>query len=356
MRTLLLAIIALRHSTAIPIPNGQIGNAEVDCQENKIEIVFATEEDFLGRVFVLGHADNPQCRSEERGGRTTSISIPLDECGSVKTRSIDPPGLFISTKVMLSFHSQFVTKVDRGYDIQCFYMQADKTVTYPLMVSMNPVEPFSAVAEMPRCRYEVIDPHKKEPIEVATVGQQLLHTWTCESSSPDLWCMRVHSCFVEDDNDVRVTVLSDDGCAIDRYLLDNLEYGPGNLRAQKEAHAFKFAEDVVVNFQCSIRLDIRTEEECEVPTCPDISGKRRRRSHEEEERSKSKTEEEERGLTVDVRAPTMQVLELGRDFSMVGALPCQECYSMDMVLWPLSILTGIVLFLFGALIRLMMRK
>ncbi|GMT37665.1 hypothetical protein PFISCL1PPCAC_28962, partial [Pristionchus fissidentatus] len=233
-----------------------------------------------------GHANNPKCFSQERGGRTTSISIPLDECGSVKTRSIDPPGLFISTKVMLSFHSQFVTKVDRGYDIQCFYMQADKTVTYPLMVSMNPVAPFSVVAEMPRCRYEVIDPHTKHPIEVTTVGQQLLHTWTCESSSPELWCMRVHSCKVEDDQDTEVTVLDDAGCAIDRYLLDNLEYGPGNLRAQKEAHAFKFAEDVVVNFQCSIRLDIKTTEECDVPTCPDVSGRRRRRSEEENEKEK----------------------------------------------------------------------
>lgn len=52
-------------------------------------------------------------------------------------------------------------------------------------------------------------------------------------------------------------------CAIDRYLLDNLEYGPGLLQAQKEAHAFKFADRVVVNFQCSIRLDIK-DGECPV--------------------------------------------------------------------------------------------
>jgi hypothetical protein len=46
-------------------------------------------------------------------------------------------------------------------------------------------------------------------------------------------------------------------------LLDNLEYGPGLLQAQKEAHAFKFADKVVINFQCSIRLDIK-DEECPV--------------------------------------------------------------------------------------------
>lgn len=52
-------------------------------------------------------------------------------------------------------------------------------------------------------------------------------------------------------------------CAIDRYLLDNLEYGPNELEAQKESHAFKFADKVAVNFQCSVRLDIR-DGECPV--------------------------------------------------------------------------------------------
>lgn len=46
-------------------------------------------------------------------------------------------------------------------------------------------------------------------------------------------------------------------------MLDNLEYGPRELEAQKEAHAFKFADKVVVNFQCSVRLDIR-DGECPV--------------------------------------------------------------------------------------------
>ncbi|VDN44862.1 unnamed protein product [Gongylonema pulchrum] len=75
--------------------------------------------------------------------------------------------------------------------------------------------------------------------------------------------MTVHSCFVEDGSGTQFVILNEEGCAIDRYLLDNLEYGPGELEAQKEAHAFKFADKVVVNFQCSIRLDIR-DGECPV--------------------------------------------------------------------------------------------
>ncbi|VDM37223.1 unnamed protein product [Toxocara canis] len=244
------------------LPN-RSGKAEVECGEDAIDIVFLTESVFQGRVYVVGHSSEEQCVSRDTGRRTTSISVRKDQCGVVITRSTNPPGLFVNVKVMISFHEEFITKVDRGYEISCFYMEADKTVTYPLTVSMRSLEPFTELAEMPRCRYEVVDPLTMEPLSVVSVGNKLLHKWTCDSTAPSLWCMTVHSCFVEDGSGTQFVILDDNGCAIDRYLLDNLEYGPGELQAQKEAHAFKFADRVVVNFQCSIRLDIR-DGECPV--------------------------------------------------------------------------------------------
>ncbi|KIH48218.1 hypothetical protein ANCDUO_21715 [Ancylostoma duodenale] len=111
-------------------------------------------------------------------------------------------------------------------------MQADKTVTYPITVATQEIAGLTEIAEMPRCRYEVIDPETRDTVDVVTVG--------------NLWCMTVHSCHVEDGSGTTFSILDDRGCSIDRYLLDNLEYGPGPLQAQKEAHAFKFADKVRV--------------------------------------------------------------------------------------------------------------
>jgi len=48
------------------------------------------------------------------------------------------------------------TKVSlQGFEISCFYMEVDKTVTFPLIVSMKDLAPLTFLAEMPRCRYEV---------------------------------------------------------------------------------------------------------------------------------------------------------------------------------------------------------
>lgn len=47
---------------------------------------------------------------------------------------IDPPGVFIENEVVFSFHQRVVTKVDRVYKVQCFYMEADKTINADVTV------------------------------------------------------------------------------------------------------------------------------------------------------------------------------------------------------------------------------
>ena len=42
--------------------------------------------------------------------------------------------MFVETTVVVSFHPRFLTKVDRAYTVQCFYMEADKTVSTDIEV------------------------------------------------------------------------------------------------------------------------------------------------------------------------------------------------------------------------------
>ncbi|KAL6732409.1 hypothetical protein Aduo_003171 [Ancylostoma duodenale] len=359
------ALAAVIHLVAaIPVPNGQLGKAEVECGDKTIEVVFLTEAVFEGRVFVIGHANDTRCFSRNIGRRTTSILINKDECGVVTTRSTNPPGLFSNVKIMISFHNDFITKVDRGYEISCFYMQADKTVTYPITVATQEIAGLTEIAEMPRCRYEVIDPETRDTVDVVTVGSKLLHRWTCESSAPDLWCMTVHSCHVEDGSGTTFSILDDKGCSIDRYLLDNLEYGPGPLQAQKEAHAFKFADKVVVNFQCSVRLDIR-DGECPIPTCEDpINFERRLRP-----RSAGFIHEipllTNGSVEVDVRAQQLDVLDPQMDFgvdaddahvaAVIRRLRGRDCILKEHLIVPAASTLSLIIALIGVIFILLRR-
>ena len=67
----------------------------------------------------------------------------------------------------------------------------------------------------------------------------MFHKWTCDTETVDVYCMMVHSCFVDDGEGRKVQLLDERGCSRDRYLLQNLEY-MSDLMAGQEAHVFKF--------------------------------------------------------------------------------------------------------------------
>lgn len=120
---------------------------------------------------------------------------------------------------------QFLTKVDRAYSVQCFYMETDKTVSQDLEVSEITTAFQTQVVPMPVCRYDILDGGPNgEPLKFAVIGQQVYHKWTCDTESIDIFCMVVHSCFVEDGAANKIQLLNEQGCALDRYLLNNLEY------------------------------------------------------------------------------------------------------------------------------------
>lgn len=111
-----------------------------------------------------------------------------------------------------------------------------------------------------------------QPIQFATIGQQVYHKWTCDSETVDTFCAVVHSCFVDDGNGDTIQILNEEGCALDKYLLNNLEY-PTDLMAGQEAHVYKYADRSQLFYQCQITITIKEpNSECPRPTCSEPQG------------------------------------------------------------------------------------
>uniref|UniRef100_A0A915B6E7 ZP domain-containing protein n=1 Tax=Parascaris univalens TaxID=6257 RepID=A0A915B6E7_PARUN len=152
-------------------------------------------------------------------------------------------------------------------------MEADKTVDTQLEVSEITTAFGSQVIPMPLCRYEILDGSPTgEPLRFAVIGQQVYHRWKCESETVNTFCAVVHSCFVDDGNGDTIEILNEDGCALDKYLLNNLEY-PTDLMAGQEAHVYKYADRSQLFYQCQIRITIKEPgADCERPKCSDPQG------------------------------------------------------------------------------------
>jgi hypothetical protein len=270
----LLVACLLAYAAAIPVDNGVEGDPEIECGPTSITINFNTQNSFEGHVYVKGLYDQDGCRNDEGGRQVAGIELPFDTCNVARTRSLNPRGVFVTTVVIISFHPQFITKVDRAYRIQCFYMEADKTVSTELEVSMLTTGFQTQVVPMPICRYEILEGGPTgQPVQFALVGDQVYHKWTCDTETVDTFCMVVHSCFVDDGNGDRVDLLDGDGCALDRYLLNNLEY-PTDLMAGQEAHVFKYADRPQLFFQCQITITVKEPNaECPRPQCSEPQGR-----------------------------------------------------------------------------------
>ncbi|VDD97674.1 unnamed protein product [Enterobius vermicularis] len=267
----LLALLAV--TNAIPVDNGVEGDPEIECGPTSITVNFNTRNPFEGHVYVKGLFDQDACRRSERGRQVAGIELPFDSCNVARTRSLNPRGVFVTTTVVISFHPLFVTKVDRAYRVQCFYMEADKTVSTQLEVSEITTAFQTQIVPMPICRYEILDGGPTgQPIQFATIGQQVYHKWTCDSETVDTFCALVHSCTVDDGRGDTIEILNGDGCALDKYLLNNLEY-PTDLMAGQEAHVYKYADRSQLFYQCQISITIKEPNaDCPRPQCAEPVG------------------------------------------------------------------------------------
>lgn len=77
---------------------------------------------------------------------------------------------------------------------------------------------------------------------------------------------------VDDNNDDKIDIIDEIGCAVDKYALNNLEY-PTDLMAGQEAHAYKFPDRSQLNYQCQITISTKElGQECNRPMCSEPQG------------------------------------------------------------------------------------
>ncbi|VDK44039.1 unnamed protein product, partial [Anisakis simplex] len=241
----------------------------VKCESESISIVFKTLQSFSGRTFVKGYIQDADCVQAGNDRYEHEFSVKFDQCGLRRAREYN--GVSVSTTIIISFHHRltenlilkvFLTKVDRAYRLNCFYMEATKTVTQQIDVSMMTTVELKVQSQMPLCRYEILSsgPYGS-PIRYAKIGDSIYHKWTCMSDIDDIYCMRVHSCTVYDgQGGERIQVLDAQGCSVDKFVLIDLDY-VDDLIAGQEAHVFKFADRPALYFNCQLELTLKDSTE-----------------------------------------------------------------------------------------------
>uniref|UniRef100_A0A0N5AFP9 ZP domain-containing protein n=1 Tax=Syphacia muris TaxID=451379 RepID=A0A0N5AFP9_9BILA len=250
------------------------GTPDIICAPDHIGVRAATKKPFDGYVFVMDHFHEPECRAGPEmfpDPKSIGITVPFSDCNIHRYRSLNPRGIFVEMTVVFMFHNVFMTKVDQTVKVQCFYMEAEKTVTAPLAVSMLATEFREKVYEMPRCQYTLRRGSKDGPIaKYASLGENIFHRWECFDDS-DAYGMLIHSCYVDNGFGDKVDILDHNGCGVDAVLLSTPDYDSSLRLATKPYHVFKYADQPVLQFQCQVTLCFKYDGGCDTITPPNCS-------------------------------------------------------------------------------------
>ncbi|CAD6196978.1 unnamed protein product [Caenorhabditis auriculariae] len=236
--------------------NAIIDEPEVQCEASSISLLFKTKAPFGGKIFVKGYVADAECVQVGDSVATSHrFDVAHDACGVRRQREVN--GVIISSTIIVSFHSIFITKIDRAYRVSCFYVEANKRVNNHVDVASLTTQVLEGQTQLPVCRYEILNDPQGAPIKYARIGETVFHRWSCESELDDVYCMRVHTCTVYDgQGGPPVTVIDANGCSADGVILQNLDYS-GDLSATRAAQVFKFADKAGLYFNCQIQLTIK---------------------------------------------------------------------------------------------------
>ncbi|EFO89922.1 CRE-CUTL-11 protein [Caenorhabditis remanei] len=271
-----IILLMFGFSMAIQDDNELIGQPEIQCNADTIDMQFRTKKQFNGKVYVKGSYNRPECRvdysTKDQFGRPVGgIKLNHGACNMDRQRMIAPEGMMFSTVLIISFHPLFLTRMDKAYHIRCMYKEAARTVTAAIDVSNLPTEAVQADLPMPTCSYTIRRDQLDGPIlKYAKVGDQVVHRWQCDSED---YGLLVHSCYVEDGQGEKQMIIDERGCHTDRLLLGDPTYVEALNMAYRESFVFKFADRIAVRFQCEIRLCLKDDGGCDGITPPMCSFK-----------------------------------------------------------------------------------
>ncbi|CAD5212756.1 unnamed protein product [Bursaphelenchus okinawaensis] len=248
LRIALLSLLLAVVSSDFRYDNEIIGEPEIECGHGVVSFKVKTAKGQASQVFVRGNSENKDCVFHNTG----NVTIDLSKCNIRRKREANPTGITYAMTVIVQLHPLFVTKVDRAYNVNCFYMEKKQDVNIEFGVSDITTQSIAQDAAMPQCTYSI---HRDSPngpiIAFSKVGEIIYHKWECPST---MYKMLLTYCKVVDGKGKEYSLQDENGCSTDRYLFPEVTYSDDVTTAVVETAAFIFPDQTNLAFACKIRL------------------------------------------------------------------------------------------------------
>lgn len=260
----------------VSIDNQIIGVPLIQCTDDSIIFSIKTKNIFRGNIYIKGQYGIEKCRHEyfQNSEASATFAIRLGDCGMKRVKQLQPHGINYILVFVTTFHPQFVTVVDKAFNVRCFYAQAETEVRSAYDIGSLQIENLEqASTHIPNCAYSVrMNSVDGQPVKFAKIGEQLVHRWECDN--PDYGIL-VKNCYVGDGGSTVVQIVDGRGCPIFSPVIQGQITYSDNLKlAFVPVWAYKFPDRSQIYFKCQIQVCSIQENEClgvTPPNCPIVS-------------------------------------------------------------------------------------
>ncbi|VDN20718.1 unnamed protein product [Cylicostephanus goldi] len=248
------------------------------------------KKSFRGNIYVKGHYGMDSCRQEYYGNDFPGATfvVRIGDCGMRRIRQLQPHGMNYVLTFVANFHPHFMTKVDRAYNVRCFYAYIDKTVNADMDVRDYSNLPSESLEQqstlMPECEYSIREGSPDgQRVRTSSIGANLVHRWDCRTSSKKLCLFRFISLFAKEvaecksdrsRGDLNSTLAQKNRSRCPYALpiqLRPINYDQSLSSAYMVVEAFVFPDRSNVQFQCQVQICDKRDNEClgiTPPNCP----------------------------------------------------------------------------------------
>uniref|UniRef100_A0A914MBS7 ZP domain-containing protein n=1 Tax=Meloidogyne incognita TaxID=6306 RepID=A0A914MBS7_MELIC len=249
--------------------NEIISEPEITCGPGVVHFTVNTRRGNASAVYVRGQSHNEDCTFHNK----RNVTIELAKCNVRRKREINPnPGIAYQMTIVVQLHPLFVTKVDRAYNVNCFYKEKPQDVSVDFGVSDIVTQQLYSEPLLPACTYSV---HRDSPngprVKYTHVGEQLYHVWECPSR---MYSMLLYNCQAVDGKGAEFAIIDANGCSKDEFLMPQITYTVERTKAMAASAAFNFPDRNTMSFTCKIKLCMNSDLECSNLTPPNCNGKR----------------------------------------------------------------------------------
>uniref|UniRef100_A0A914BX00 Uncharacterized protein n=1 Tax=Acrobeloides nanus TaxID=290746 RepID=A0A914BX00_9BILA len=244
--------------------------SDIRCNSDSISISVSTSKPFHGHLFVDGRFNDKRCVARSNNSDIT-LKVGLTECGLKRQFSVNPKGFIFETKVLLQFHPDYVTAVDKVFDVRCFYSDTqqrdDETeIDWQLVQSVRNRRKNQKDEAMP-CKYSLSKKDMggcKTPNNFTTIDDRLFHKWECNADNYDTYqSFLVHSCFVVDaSRNVGRMIIDEKGCSLEPEIISTPIYDD-SLSAHSEGMVIHHPDTPLLKMKCSLKFCDRLMSECD---------------------------------------------------------------------------------------------